>query len=33
MRYVVPQLWLSFDGCSCGEGSELFRMAHDIQAG
>ena len=30
MRRVVLQFWLSLDGYSCDEGSELFRMAHEI---
>jgi dihydrofolate reductase len=31
MRRVVLQFWLSLDGYSCDEGSELFRMASEIQ--
>src|ERR1700733_2881405 len=30
MRRVVLQFWLSFDGYSCDEGSELFQMMQEI---
>jgi hypothetical protein len=31
MRDVVLQFWISLDGYSCDEGSELFRVMEEIE--